>query len=453
MQGKSLKELLSMFRGWLPLLVIVPVGAAAFVGVYVYTVLSDRYTARASIYVLIQYEDASGTLRYDAGSSNNFANDFKVLIERTPTIAQTRQALGLSAQDDSIDIAVKQISGSRVVDILATANDPALAADAANMAANNFKAYIETVVKADSVSTVQAASVPEAPSGPPRLLLTTASFFVALGLCVTIVLTAELLNTKISTAQQIEAQLGQPVLGNVYEYRKALQAYYAEKRGNANNPYRALDEPCRSSVKTVAMNIGFQSAEHPLRTLAITSVGSDEGKSSLAVMIASVFAEEGKLALVVDVDFKNPSVRRLLGGAGKHDLMDYLSGQIALDEVLIPTAQKNLYYIDCRHPDALLSRATETSAFSQFLTLISKTFDIVIFDTPPLGSHIETAVLSAKLDGTVLVIARNQVDAPRANEVIEQIDRSGSHLLGVVLNYMKPSGKEGHYYAREGEWL
>jgi len=74
------------------------------------------------------------------------------------------------------------------------------------------------------------------------------------------------------------------------------------------------------------------------------------------------------------------------------------------------------------------------------------TCDYVLIDVPPLGSVIDAAVVAAKCDGTILVISDNQVRYRQAIEVIEQLRKSGSKILGVVRNNIKK--KDGSYYKK-----
>ena len=75
-----------------------------------------------------------------------------------------------------------------------------------------------------------------------------------------------------------------------------------------------------------------------------------------------------------------------------------------------------------------------------------ESYDDVLIDVPPLGSVIDAAVVAAKCDGTILVISDNQVRYRQAIEVIEQLRKSGSKILGVVRNNIKK--KDGGYYKK-----
>ena len=68
------------------------------------------------------------------------------------------------------------------------------------------------------------------------------------------------------------------------------------------------------------------------------------------------------------------------------------------------------------------------------LNVMREAFDYIIIDTPPLGSVIDAAVVAKRCDGTVLVVESNAVNYRFVQRVKEQLDKSGSRILGVVLN-------------------
>ena len=94
--------------------------------------------------------------------------------------------------------------------------------------------------------------------------------------------------------------------------------------------------------------------------------------------------------------------------------------------------------------------------FLSILKVLRNSFDYVIIDTPPLGSVIDAAVAAKNCDGTVLVIENNAVSYKFVQTVKGQLDKTGSRILGVVLNKVDMDGKGyyghyGRYYGKYGE--
>ena len=75
--------------------------------------------------------------------------------------------------------------------------------------------------------------------------------------------------------------------------------------------------------------------------------------------------------------------------------------------------------------------------------------DYVIIDTPPLGSVIDSAVISQNCDGVAMVISANADSYKFAQSVKEQLEKTGSRILGVILNKVDMSGSYyGKYYGK-----
>lgn len=85
-------------------------------------------------------------------------------------------------------------------------------------------------------------------------------------------------------------------------------------------------------------------------------------------------------------------------------------------------------------------------------------YDYIIIDTPPLGSVIDTAVVSGCCDGTIMVIKEGVISYRFAQEVKRQLEKAGCPILGVVLNQVdlqkKKYGKYRKYskYSRYGQY-
>ena len=86
--------------------------------------------------------------------------------------------------------------------------------------------------------------------------------------------------------------------------------------------------------------------------------------------------------------------------------------------------------------------------FAEMLEKTREEYDLVIIDTPPLGSVIDSAIVAKQCDGAMLVIANEEISYRFAQKVKDQLDKAGCRILGCVLNKVNLSkgGKMGKYY-------
>ena len=212
------------------------------------------------------------------------------------------------------------------------------------------------------------------------------------------------------------------------------------------------DYRIKEAFKTLRTNIEFSGAD--LKVIAVTSCTPNEGKSSVAIELAQAFAEAGKRTLLIDADMrKSVLVGRYKTGAVRLGLTHILVGREKLSDVICKTNFPKLYMI---FAGPVPPNPSELLGGESFETLVNKTkqlFDYVIVDTPPLGSVIDAAVAAKKCDGTILVVENNAVSYKFVQNVKAQLDKSGSRILGVVLNKVDMSTKSyGHYGKYYGKY-
>ena len=74
---------------------------------------------------------------------------------------------------------------------------------------------------------------------------------------------------------------------------------------------------------------------------------------------------------------------------------------------------------------------------------------MVIFDTPPLGTFIEAALLAAKADGTLLVVSSREAEQKKAQEVLSQLKKVNARILGAVLNKAELPHEDYYKYLKK----
>lgn len=218
--------------------------------------------------------------------------------------------------------------------------------------------------------------------------------------------------------------------------------------GNIIEQYRAERTAYKDSIRTLRTNIQFADIDNGIHTIVITSVMPSEGKSLTSATLAISMTEYGKRTLLVDADCRRPSLAGMLKQRPSVGLPQVLAGSVSLLDAIVPTAQEGLFFLDSEtlaNPVEVLSSRRCTDLIAE----MRKHFDIVIFDTPPLCSFIEAAVLSSKVDGTVLIVSPGATDADKAVEAVDQLKKANAKILGVVLNGVPDNYISDYYYRRK----
>lgn len=201
----------------------------------------------------------------------------------------------------------------------------------------------------------------------------------------------------------------------------------------------------QNAVKTLVANIRFASVDNPVKTLVVTSSIPNEGKSTISIELARALAAGGKDVLIVEGDLRRRTLAGVLGAHPRNGIYSVLSGQAALDEAVVAVGGKSsLWFLDAEphipNPVDIFS----SRRFHRFVDSLRRSYDYVIFDTPPLSTFVDAAVLGSVADGTLLVVREDFVKREDLISSYDQLRKAEANVIGAVLNYCDT--KRGDYY-------
>jgi polysaccharide biosynthesis transport protein len=296
----------------------------------------------------------------------------------------------------------------------------------------------------NTLSIVESANLPTTPVGPQRIMLILISAAVGLVLAVAAAYLLEYLDDTIKTSAEVNKLLKLPVIGHIAEIEKSKNdGTYLTK-----NPRSMVAEAFRG----LRTNLEFVAVDKPLKVILVTSAAVGDGKTSLAAGLATIMAQGGKTVLLVDADLRRPSIHRYLGLSNKNGLTDVFRNSIELHEALQTWNLEKVMVIPAGEPPPNPAELLGSKKMDTILDSLRKVADVVILDGSPFLVT-DAALLSSKVDGVLLVVRSGH---SRKNEVlyaIEQLDRVGARVLGVVLNGIQRSTESlysrYHYYNNE----
>ena len=133
-------------------------------------------------------------------------------------------------------------------------------------------------------------------------------------------------------------------------------------------------------------NIQFCETEKAIKVITITSYGPGEGKSTISLNLAISMAKSGMKVLLVDADLRKPMMLKTLRRIDFKGLSNYILGRSTMDEIINKTNIKGFNFITCGVKPPNPVEIIDSTKFSEFLNKVKEQFDMVIIDTPPLGS-------------------------------------------------------------------
>jgi succinoglycan biosynthesis transport protein ExoP len=194
--------------------------------------------------------------------------------------------------------------------------------------------------------------------------------------------------------------------------------------------------------------------------IMVTSTLPGEGKTSLSLSIARSYALSGRKTLLIDCDLRRPSVHRQLNVESSDGLIDALKSNdpvSKLSEAMIEEQDTGLLtLVGSRNSSAATDQLVTSRNFENLITAATKSFDVVILDTPPLGPVVDGLYIAQKSDAVVMVVqwaATAQQDLRRALTAMDGI-LDGQKPVVPVLNQVNISSSPYHrryqsYYTAE----
>jgi capsular exopolysaccharide synthesis family protein len=202
--------------------------------------------------------------------------------------------------------------------------------------------------------------------------------------------------------------------------------------------------PATEAFRTLRTNLEFTSVDKPLRSILITSAVPGEGKTTVSSNLAVVFAQAGKRVMLLDADLRRPGVHRAFALPNAFGLTNLLRTDGHITENVLHRVQPNLRVMTT---GALPPNPAELLGSQRMRQIIREALaacDVLIIDSPPLQVVTDAAVLSAEVDGTLLVVDSGRTRKGAVRQAREALNRVGANVLGVVVNRL--SARSGQYY-------
>ncbi|MED5803092.1 polysaccharide biosynthesis tyrosine autokinase [Gordonia sp. Z-3] len=346
-------------------------------------------------------------------------------------------SVSASASEDTVLLTIRALDG-----------DPDTAALLANSVANALVQSVRTLETPTAggdplakVTVVTPAVASDDPVSPATLRNTVIGFVLGGLLGLLIVIVRNGLDTKIRSTSDVQALTSTPVLSSL-PYDPIL--------GEGPLDFGAGASSAAEAFRQLRVNLSFVSVDNPSRAIAVTSPNAGEGKSTIAVNLASAIAESGVRVVLVDADLRRPNVHRVLGLAGGAGFTDILTGRVLLDDVVQRSPKSgDLDVVSAGsaapNPAELLGSRRAEEVFSR----LRSEYEWVIVDAPPVLPVADTATVSNWLDGVLMVVRAGATERADVAVALGQLETAGVPVLGVVANALATT-EVGYYGATYG---
>lgn len=283
---------------------------------------------------------------------------------------------------------------------------------------------------------MKKASLPVSPAKPNKkrnlMLGLILGLFGGVGLAFFI----EYLDNTVKGAQELEEKFGLTVLGSIEEMReKDIESFIVK------NPL----SPVAESYRLIRSGLLLSSAERPPKTMLITSMNAQEGKTSTTANLARILAQSGSRVLVIDCDLRRPRMHDVMGIKSEVGLSSFLSGTTD-EDIIRPIKDTSIFVITSGPIPPAPAELLGSAKMKTLLNEVSNKFDFILLDSPPVQSVTDSLELSQYVDGTLIVVRAGKTTNEDLESGMKKLHDVRTRFLGFVLNGVKSQDMGKYYY-------
>jgi Mrp family chromosome partitioning ATPase/capsular polysaccharide biosynthesis protein len=506
---------LHTLRDRLPLIAAV-ILVTALAAILYLAVADDMYRAEADLLVApAAGDDAALTGLPVIRESSDPTRDVETVsrqVESRDVAVRVKRRLGL---DESVDallgaVSAEPVAQSSIVSVRAEANSPILARNLANGFAREAVAERSQQLRLDigrllpglqeqiaaaaergedtqELSTqvvrleslrqtgdptlrLQArANTPPSPFAPRPLLTLAAGVLAGLILGVGGAFAMNALDPRLRREEQLRELYSLPILARVPEDKRARTVSVSERRSRFRPPQKHrrplppadLSPTTLESYRTLRMMlIARRSADSDSRSILVTGPSPAEGNTTTAINLASSLALAGNRVILIEADFRRPTVGQALDLQAPFGIGDVLLGNVGLESALVPAPpfDDNLSVLLVDRADDWLAELLSLPAAEALLEEAKRLADYVVLDSPPLTRVIDAMPLARQADDVVLVVRLGTTRLAQLARLGDLLDQNEVRPAGFVV--VGGAAPEEHSYqtmqrrrAAEADWL
>lgn len=277
--------------------------------------------------------------------------------------------------------------------------------------------------------------------------------FFGLSLGIGFVIILEVLDKRIKTQDDVKRYMKLTILGVIPKVKfDNYELKDSEKAKSISSQIVTHDyspTPVGEAYRSLRTSLLFSKSIGPIHSLAIGSVSPGEGKSFTVVNLAITMAQQKSRTLLVDADLRRGVMHNTFNCPKKPGLTNYLTGVVPLENVLNETYIPNLTLITCGSLIPNPSELLGSVKMKRFIEGITKRFDFVLFDTPPLNAATDTIILGTLVDGVAVLVRAGQTNRDDVRRKMELFKNVQVNVLGAILNCAGVEvAHEGYSYYR-----
>ena len=273
---------------------------------------------------------------------------------------------------------------------------------------------------------IDEAKIPRSPIKPNKKLFVLMAFVASFVIAISFFLFLDIFDNAFHTIDDVEDQLQANVFAKVPYVKNGKKVI---RPGSGSGAGDDFDE----SMRTLRTSFVISSLDQPFRITLVTSSVPDEGKSTISSNLSFALSQMEK-TLIIDADLRKATLAKCFGleleGMG---LSDLLSPEFKIKKAIHPISD-SLHILPAGHVCKKPLEVLSSDKMQKTLQILSKEYDRIIIDSPPVVAVSDSMVLAKYVDSIVYVVKADSTKPNVVTRGVKLFERADKQVDGIVLN-------------------
>ena len=276
---------------------------------------------------------------------------------------------------------------------------------------------------------------------PNHVLIISIGALIGLLMGLLLAFIAEFMDDRIKDEEDIRKRSDLTILGTIP---------HMKNEGSSIKVFESPKSVVSESFRALRTNLQFVHKKDNTLVISITSMVGGEGKSTVSSNLAAILSLTGKKVIILNLDMRKPTLHKKFSLPNDKGMSNLLSGHASLEDVVQKTAHDGISIISSGPIPPNPSELIENNTLLDIITKLKSNYDIILFDTPPVGL-VTDAMTLMKLSDITLFVLRARYSKKVFLEDISRIKEEHKiQGLSLLLNGIK-TYKDGYGYYEEGK--
>lgn len=309
---------------------------------------------------------------------------------------------------------------------------------------------LTSVYKSGEVEIVDPPVKPQNPDPKGYAKNTAAGFMIGLMIGFAYAFVYDFFDKKVHKASDISKRFGISVLGETAQNikngkkgnKKKIRIPEVQKIISSDTDFDTAE-----TYKSIRTNIMFSMPKTDGgKVIVVTGALPEEGKTTTTVNLAITFAQTGAKTVLVDCDLRKSRVHRYLQIERDRGVTNVVCGFLSLDDAIKKNVRQNLDCLTAGEVPPNPAELLQTDEFKNMICALKQQYDYIFIDTPPVTFVTDAAILAKDCSGVVVVARCEFTTYDLLDSAIEELNKSGAKILGVIVHDCAAKYKKYGYY-------